>query len=103
MGIMHVIAKSMLVRFWEKHADAEGPLAAWYHEFSHAKWRTWAELKARYPSVDGVGNERYVFDIKGNSYRLVAAINFEFGVVYVKFVGAHAEYDKINAKEVEPW
>jgi mRNA interferase HigB len=99
---MRVIAKSMLVRFWGKHAGAEGPLSAWYHELAHAKWRTWAELKARYPSVDGVGNGRYVFNIKGNTYRLVAAINFEFGVVYIKFVGTHAEYDEINAKEVEP-
>ena len=99
---MRVIAKSTLVRFWEKHADAQGPLSAWYHEFCHAKWRTWAELKVRYPSADGVGNGRYVFNIKGNTYRLVAAINFKFGIVYVKFVGTHAEYDGINAKEVEP-
>jgi len=99
---MHVIAKSRLIHFWEMHADARGPLSAWYNEFIHAKWRTWAELKERYPSADGVGNGRYVFNIKGNKYRLVAAINFEFGTVYIKFIGTHAEYDKINAREVEP-
>jgi mRNA interferase HigB len=99
---MHVIAKKILREFWEAHPDAKSALEAWHHELSHAKWDSWIAMKARYPSADAVGGGRYIFNIKGNSYRLVAHINFEFGVVYIKFVGTHAEYDQINAREVEP-
>ncbi len=99
---MRVIAKKILRVFWENHPDAEGPLQAWHHELVKANWKNWTEMKRRFPSADAVGGDRYVFNIKGNTYRLVAEIAFAFGIVFVKFIGTHAEYDRITAREVEP-
>ena len=98
---MKVIALGTLRDFWETHADAEQPLKAWYDEAKDASWATPQEIKFRYASASFVGRNRVVFNIKGNDYRLIVAIAYKVGVVYIKFIGTHAEYDKVDAATVE--
>jgi mRNA interferase HigB len=96
---MRVIAKSTLRKFWERFPDAEGPLLAWFREVEKEEWQSPADVKRKYRNSSIVG-ERVVFNIKGNTYRLVVWINYPFNVVYVRFVGTHKEYDAIDVKEV---
>jgi mRNA interferase HigB len=97
---MRIIAKSTLRAFWERHPNAEAPLLAWYRETEKADWDSPAQVKARYRSASFVGENRVIFNIKGNDYRLVVKINYPYRVVYARFVGTHAEYDKIDVEEV---
>lgn len=97
---MRIIAVKTLKLFWQKHNDAEQPLKAWYAEVKSANWRSPAEIKRFYRSASILGNNRVVFNIKGNSYRLVTAVNYDFKIVYIRFIGTHKEYDKINAEEI---
>ena len=97
---MRIIAKRTLKEYWLKHKISEVPLILWHDKTKKAEWENLADLKKDFASADYVGNSRFVFNIKGNDYRLVAKIDFEFGVVYIKFIGTHAEYDKINAKNI---
>jgi mRNA interferase HigB len=98
---MRVIAKKHLIAFWEKHPDAEQPLKAWYDEAAKAQWKTPQDVKAQYRNASIVGNNRVVFNIKGNDYRLVVAVAYRLGALYIKFVGSHKEYDAIDAATVE--
>lgn len=97
---MRVIAKSTLQAFWRGHPDAEGPLLAWFREVEKEDWDSPAKVKAKYRSASIVGGNRVVFNIKGNDYRMVVKINYPYRVIYVRFVGTHAEYDKIDVEEV---
>ena len=97
---MRIIAKRALREFWSRHPDAEEPLLAWYREVKQADWQMPAQLKERYPSASIVGDNRVIFNIKGNHYRLVVRINYPHRVVYIRFVGTHAEYDAIDVEEV---
>jgi mRNA interferase HigB len=97
---MRIIAKRTLRAFWKRHADAEEPLLTWYREVEHEDWDTPAKVKAKYGSASIVGGNRFVFNIKGNDYRLVVRINYPYRVVYIRFVGTHAEYDAIDVEEV---
>lgn len=98
---MNVLARPILLAFWRKHLDAEQPLKAWYAEASKAVWRTPQDIKRFYPSASFLSGNRVDFNIGGNKYRLVAAVAYQFGAVYIKFVGTHADYDKINAANVD--
>ncbi len=86
--------------FWEKYPDSRSQLEAWYHDARRASWKTPAEIKEIYRNVSIIGNNRAVFNIKGNKYRLVVAIQYRFGIVYVRFVGTHEEYDKIDSETI---
>jgi len=97
---VRIIALKTLKLFWEKHPDAEGPLKAWYTEAKKAKWNSPRDIKAEYRTASILRNNRVVFNIKGNTYRLVVAVRYEFQFVYIRFLGTHAEYDKINAEEI---
>ena len=97
---MRIIAKRALREFWEGHPDAEEPLLAWYREVEQEDWDTPAKVKEKYRSASIVGDNRVVFNIKGNHYRLVVRINYHYRVVYIRFVGTHAEYDRIDVQEV---
>ena len=97
---MRIIAKKALREFWVLHPDAEEPLLAWYREVEKEDWDTPAQVKAKYRTASTIGDNRVVFNIKGNDYRLVVKINYAYRVVYVRFVGTHAEYDGIDAEEV---
>lgn len=96
---MRIISKGPLRKCWEQHRDSEKPLKAWYQEVKNADWDSPAKLKERFGNASFVGNNRVVFNIKGNKYRLVARIDFRGRVVYVRFVGTHT-YDQIDANEV---
>ena len=98
---MRVIAIKYLRDFWEKHPEAEQPLKAWLDEARAAAWSTPHEIKAQYRSASILRNRRVVFNIKGNDYRLVAAVAFQFGAVYIKFIGTHKQYDAIDAEVIE--
>lgn len=98
---MRVVAVSTLRSFWKRHPDAEQPLRAWHDEARHASWTKPSDIKTHYASVSFVGRNRVVFNIKGNDYRLVVAVAYRFQSVYIKFVGTHAEYDRIDAATVE--
>lgn len=97
---MRVIALKTLRDFWEKHPQAETPLRGWYALASRADWRNPADIKAAYRNASFLANNRVVFNIKGNDYRLVVAMRYDKGIMFVRFVGAHREYDRINAEEV---
>lgn len=94
---MHVISRPKLIKFWEKHEDAKTPLQIWFKKIKQSKWKNINELKADFPSADYVGNDRVVFDIKGNKYRIVVLVFFSGQKMFIRFVGTHAEYDKIDA------
>ena len=97
---MRIISRKTLREFWEKHADIEEQLKAWYRENDKASWKTVNELKSEYPSASILKDNKIVFNIKGNNYRLIVKINFEFQIIWTLFIGTHAEYDKINANEL---
>lgn len=100
---MRVIALSTLRRFWEGkagHADAEQPVLAWYRHALKADWSTPADVKRDLQRASILRDGRVVFDIAGNKYRLVVKINYQHRVVYVRFLGTHAEYDRIDAQTV---
>ena len=97
---MRIIAKKALREFWERQPAAKGPLLAWYREVEREDWATPADVKAKYRSASIIGSERVVFNIKGNDYRLVVRINYAYRIVYVRFVGTHADYDGVHVEEV---
>lgn len=82
------------------HADCEQQLKAWFQEAEKAKWNNPNEIKSDYPSASILADNRVVFNIKGNSYRLIVKINYDYQMVWIRFVGTHAQYDKINANEI---
>lgn len=97
---VRVISKKILRSFWEKHADCEQQLKSWHKEAIKATWKNPAEIKVEYPSVSVLNNNRIVFNIKGNNYRLIVKINFDYETIWIRFVGTHAEYDKIDATSI---
>ena len=97
---MRIIAKKTLRAFWEKHPDTQQPLKAWYEMAKAADWSTPAALKAQIGTASLVGKDRVVFNIAGNKYRLVVAVNYRYQALYIRFVGTHGQYDLINAAEV---
>ena len=98
---MKVIAVRALRTFWTRHPDSEQPLKAWYDEARHATWATPQDIRNHYASASFVGNNRVVFNIKGNDYRLIVAVAYRFQAIYIKFIGTHADYDGIDAATVE--
>ncbi|HFC08365.1 MAG TPA: type II toxin-antitoxin system HigB family toxin [Chloroflexi bacterium] len=97
---MHVISKKKLIECWTQHPDAEQPLKAWHAEAKKAQWKTPADVKEKFGSASILANNRVVFNIGGNKYRLVVEIHYKGKVVFVRWVGTHAEYDRINAEEI---
>lgn len=97
---MRVIAKRTLREFWEKHRDCEQQLKSWFREAEQAEWNNPNEILAEYPNARIIENNRAIINIKGNRYRLIIKINFKFGMVWIRFIGTHAEYDKIDPKTI---
>ncbi len=97
---MRVIAKKILRDFWEVHSDCEQQLKSWFRETSKAGWTNPNEIKTEYPSASILNDNRVVFNIKGNKYRLIVKINFEYEMVWIRFIGTHKEYDAINATTI---
>ena len=98
---MRVIALKTLRDFWESHPDARQQLQAWYEDAKHAAWQSPTDIKIIYRNASIIPNNRVVFNIKGNNYRLIVAINYKVSIAYIRFVGTHAEYDRVNAVEVD--
>ncbi len=99
---MRIISRKKIKDFYEtpKYADSEQPLKAWFLEVNKENWKSFHDIKMKYRHASIVGNDRVVFNIKGNKYRLVAMVNFNFQICYIRFLGTHENYDKINVKEV---
>lgn len=98
--VMRVISRRTLKDFYERHTAAKAPLESWFHEAKAATWKNPKDISARYPSADFLPGNRVVFDIAGNHYRLVARIHYNTGIVFVRFVGTHATYDRVDATAV---
>lgn len=97
---MRVLSRRAPREFWQAHADAEQPLRAWYEEVRTAAWQTPADIRAQYRTASFVGSNRVVFSIAGNKYRLVVVVRYRIKRVYVRFVGTHRQYDRVNVSEV---
>jgi mRNA interferase HigB len=97
---MHVISVRTLRRYWERHASAKEPLKAWYDDTRQRSWSSPAELQKDYPNASILPGNRVVFNIKGNQFRLVVRINYHSKTVFVRFIGTHAEYDRIDAAQI---
>ena len=97
---MRVIAKKILREFWGKHKDCEQQLKSWFQEASKAEWKTSKDIKAEYPSASFLAGNRVVFNIKGNHYRLIVRINFDYQIMWIRFIGTHAQYDRIDATKI---
>jgi mRNA interferase HigB len=97
---MKVIAKKILREFWEKHNDSEEQLKTWFKEASNANWKSPVDIKADYVKASILKAGRVVFNICGNQYRLVVDINYERAWVFIRFIGTHTDYDKIDAQNI---
>ena len=104
---MRIIARRTLREFvasragHKDHAALKAALDAWFDEVRRARWRSTADVRRLYATASIVTADRIVFDIKGNSYRLVVAVDFEKGIVWIKWVGTHRDYDRIDVREIE--
>jgi mRNA interferase HigB len=94
--VVHIISKKAIIEFWLQHADAEGPLKAWYDHVKRAHWQTPADIQKDYGAGVVLPDNRAVFNIKGNRYRLVVRINYTAQSIYIRFIGTHTEYDKVD-------
>ena len=98
---MQVIARRTLKQFWQRHPQAKGPIRVWFALASKARWKSPNDIKRQFRgSVDFVGDNRVIFDLGGNKYKLVAYVSYQFGRLLVKFIGTHSEYDRIDPETV---
>ena len=97
---MRIIAKRRLREFWERHPDAKVPLENWYARVRRDDWDTSARVTQHYPRASLIGSDRVVFRLKGNDYRLVVAVDYGHKTVFIRFIGTHAEYNRIQVEEV---
>jgi mRNA interferase HigB len=97
---LRIIAKKTLRDFWQKHPDCEQQLKAWHQEVEKAKWKGPKDIKLEYPSASFLQDNRVVFNIKGNHYRLIVRINYAYQMVWIRFIGTHAQYDKTDATSI---
>ena len=97
---MRIMARPKLIAFGKRFPDAKAPLDAWWAEAKRARWKTPVDIKAKYRSASILKGGRAVFNICGNKYRLIVRFDYEKGIGFVRFLGTHKEYDRINAEEV---
>ena len=97
---MKIVSVKILKVFWVNNPDSEQQLKAWVDEVKQAQWSQPADIKGKYRSASVIKNRRIVFNIKGNDYRLIVAVAYQFGAVYIKFIGSHKQYDAINAETI---
>jgi mRNA interferase HigB len=93
---MVIITKGAIHAFAKKHTDALMPLNDWYDKTKKAQWRKFSEVKSTFNSVDSIGNDRYIFNIGGNNFRIVAMIHFDIRTLYIRAILTHPEYDSLN-------
>jgi len=97
---VRVIARKALREYWAKHNDVESALKSWYSEVEKSEWNSPKNIKVDFPSASILSDNRVVFNIKGNKYRLIVKINYDFKIVWIRFIGTHSEYDKVNANTI---
>ena len=97
---MRIISRKTLREFWERYPDARQALQTWYADIARADWKTPGDIKAVYRNASFLADNRIVFNIKGNRYRVVVRVVYQFGIVYIRFVGTHEEYNRIDAASV---
>lgn len=97
---MNIVAFRTLRLFYEKHEDCEAQLKTWYKRAIAANWKSPQEVKVDYPSASIIENNRMLFNIKGNEYKLIVRFNYSYGWAWIRFIGTHAQYDKIDAKTI---
>lgn len=97
---VRVIARRTLREFYEVKHDSRGPLEAWFAEARKADWKSPAEIKAQYRNASILKNSRVVFNIGGNKYRLIVKVQYDFGIIFIRFIGTHREYDQIDAETI---
>lgn len=97
---VRVIALGTLRDYWKRHPDAEIPLRSWYAAASRADWKRPADIKDAYRNASFVASSRVVFNIKGNDYRLVVAVHYNRGLMFIRFIGTHQDYDAIDATRI---
>ena len=97
---MRIIAKRTIREFWEKHPDSEQPLRTWYQEVSRVKWKDPHQLKQHFSAASIIGERRAVFNICGNKYRLLVEIDYLKSWVFIRFIGTHSAYNKIEATSI---
>lgn len=97
---MRIISRTKIIEYYTEHADSRVALEEWFTKTKKAQWICFDDIKRTFNSVDAVGNQHYVFNIRGNNYRLIVVIKFTIGTVLIRFVGTHAEYDKIDATTI---
>jgi mRNA interferase HigB len=100
---MNIFNKSSLNSFWEKHAETKTELLKWYHHTSKQNWKGPLDVKKSYVTASIIANNRVVFNIRGNAYRLIVEFSYGRGSGFVKFIGTHREYDKIDAAKVNQY
>ena len=97
---MRIISRKALRKFWQKHPDAEQSLQTWYVDVKHSTWKKPSDIKTSYRSASFLQNNRVVFNIKGNNYRIIVIVQYKNGIVFIRFVGTHKEYDQIDANTI---
>jgi mRNA interferase HigB len=97
---MRIIARSTLRDYWENHSDVEDALKTWYYDASRADWQSPADVKEAHRNASIIANNRVVFNIKGNKYRLIVAMRYDIGIIFIRFIGTHAEYDQVDAETI---
>ncbi len=97
---MRIISRPILIQFCKNHPDAEQPIKSWYYEAHKARWGNSNEIKRQYITASILKNGRVIFNICGNRYRLIVAINYKSKIVYIRFIGTHREYNLINAETI---
>jgi mRNA interferase HigB len=100
INAMRILSRSTLRSFWESHPDAEEALKTWHYEASHADWQSPVDVKSAHSNASIIANNRVIFNIKGNTYRLIVAIRYDIGIIFIRFIGTHAEYDKVDAETI---
>jgi mRNA interferase HigB len=97
---MRIIARSTLREFWEIHADAEPALRAWIDDVAQADWQSPADIKSIYANASIIANNRSIFNIKGNKYRLIVHVRYDISIIFIRFIGTHREYDDVDATTI---
>jgi len=97
---MHIVSRKALREFWEKYPDSKHALQTWYTSVKHSTWKNPSDIKSTYHTASFLANNRVVFNIKGNQYRIVVVVQYKFGNVFIRFVGTHREYDRIDATTI---
>ena len=97
---MRIIARSRIIEYYTLHPDTRTALEDWFQKVRQAEWNCYADMKQMFNSVDSVGNQRYVFNIRGNNYRLIVVVKFTIKTVLIRFIGTHAEDDLVDAKNI---